>query len=380
MELLLENFKYYNEHDTLVENHSFLIKNGIIDKIIEGKADNRTASVNLDGNLLTPGFIDLQVNGGAEVFFTHSITQQTLEQMYTDHLKFGTTNMLATLVTTSPSNIIKAIKEVREYINKGKPGIIGMHLEGPFIDYEKRGAHNPSYIRKPTDDELKNILKEGKEVIKIITIAPEVFSDYQIELIKESGITIFAGHSNTSNQSAVSAFDKGIKGVTHLYNAMSQMTSREPGLVGAALSNDVYAGIIVDGLHCNYTNVKLAYKLKRDKLFLVSDATFIGKKNLEMDGIKFIYKPDPGCYVNTDGNLAGSNITMLNAVRNCVYNADIPLPKAIKMATTIPAKILSVENKYGRLKEGCAADLLVLSSDNLELKRIVHLGEISQIQ
>lgn len=372
MELLLENFRYYDDNDVLIEDHSFLIKNGFIQEILEKGSGRHTNTVDMQGNLLVPGFVDLQVNGGNDVFFTNSIQEEVLRQMDSDHLKAGTTRMLPTLVSTSPSNILKGIDAVRKYMHNQKSGILGMHLEGPFLDYGKRGAHNPKYVRKPTDKELKSILEAGKGVIRILTIAPELFTDEQLDLIQDYGITIFAGHSNITYASAMTAFSKGVSGVTHLYNAMSQMGSRELGLVGATLDSDVDASIVVDGYHCDYAAVRLAYKLKKEKLFLVSDATFIGVKNLEMDGIQFIHQP--GRYVNSEGNLAGSNITMLDAVRNTVRYVGVSLPTAIKMATTIPYRVLKLEKSYGKLAKNYHADILVLSPENLALKKVMRNG------
>ena len=169
--------------------------------------------------------------------------------------------------------ILEAIEAVKKFMSTHNKGVLGMHLEGPFINPEKRGAHNKDVIRKPSNAELEEIIRYGKGVIKVMTIAPEQFTDEQLEMLLESGIILSAGHSATSYEQAQYYFNKGIHLVTHLYNAMTQMGHRNPGTVGAVFDNDeVYAPIILDGAHCDYAAARIAYKIKRDKLFLISDA------------------------------------------------------------------------------------------------------------
>ena len=169
--------------------------------------------------------------------------------------------------------ILEAIEDVKKFMSTHNKGVLGMHLEGPFINPEKRGAHNKDVIRKPSNAELEEIIRYGKGVIKVMTIAPEQFTDEQLEMLLESGIILSAGHSATSYEQAQYYFNKGIHLVTHLYNAMTQMGHRNPGTVGAVFDNDeVYAPIILDGAHCDYAAARIAYKIKRDKLFLISDA------------------------------------------------------------------------------------------------------------
>lgn len=372
MGIVLKNFTYYNEQDELITNHVLHIQNGII-KELSSEISLDEKSVDLRGAYLAPAFVDLQVNGGVKVYFSNTITDEVLEQMYLDHLSVGTVNILPTLVTTSLENILKAIEVVKTYIAKGKPGVLGLHLEGPFLNMEKRGAHNPKHIRKPTDGELRTILDAGEGIIKMMTIAPEQFTDYQLSLIKEKGVVISAGHSNSTAAFYKKAFDKGIDCVTHLYNAMSPFTGREPGLVGAALDSDVYAGIIIDGFHCDDTSVKLAYRLKKGRLFLVSDATFIGKEDLEMDGIQFIHKL--GRYVNSEGNLAGSNISMHDAVKHSISKVGIPACDVFKMAAEIPFQLLGLGGRYGKMQAGYFADLVALSKEDLSITHIFRKGE-----
>ncbi|NGF57609.1 N-acetylglucosamine-6-phosphate deacetylase [Parapedobacter sp. SGR-10] len=372
MGMVLKNFAYYNEQDELITQHALYLQDGVIKELSPEISTDET-SIDLRGAYLVPAFVDLQVNGGIKVYFSHTITEQVLEQMYIDHLQVGTVNILPTLVTTSLENILKAVEVVKTYISKGKPGVLGLHLEGPFLNIEKKGAHNPKYIRKPTDEELKTILDAGEGVIKMMTVAPEQFTDDQLFLIQDRGIVISAGHSNSTAAFYKTIFDKGVNCITHLYNAMSPFMGREPGLVGATLDSDVYAGIIVDGFHCDDTAVRLAYRLKKGKLFLVSDATFIGEEDLEMDGIQFIHKP--GRYVNAEGNLAGSNISMYDAVRHSINKVGIPAYDVFKMAAEIPFQLLGLADKHGKVKTGYFADLVALSKDGLSITHIFRRGE-----
>ncbi len=372
MKIHFENFIYFDNGQP-VQDQSLIIDGDIITGVFPNPDVGQDAkTVDLGGNYLVPGFVDLQVNGGVEDFFSNDITEETIGRIYKSHLRFGTTCILPTLISTSHSDILKAIEVVRAYMQH-KQGVAGIHIEGPYINLDKKGAHNPKYIRKPCDEELRSILEAGEGVIKMMTIAPEMFSDEQIKMIKSRNIIISAGHSNISAQQAKICFSKGITCITHLFNAMSQFDSREPGLVGATLDSDVYAGIIVDGVHSDYTSVRIAYKLKKGRLFLVSDSTFIGTQNLEMDGIKFIYSGTG--FINSQGNLAGSNITMSDAVKNCVNNVGISLADAIKMASEIPLEVIGLSGSRGKIEPGYKADMVILSKDNLCVCAAIANGE-----
>lgn len=357
-----------------VHNVDIFISDGIITAIgnIPTTDPENITVVEANGNLVVPGFIDLQVNGGVKSFLTHSITVETMEEMYYDHLACGTTSMLPTIVTTSFENICNAISVAREYQHAGKPGVHGLHIEGPFINMERKGAHNPKHIRTPSEKELSVLLKEGEGIIKMITIAPELFTLKQVAMFREAGIVVAAGHSAVSDQDVRPYFNKGVTCVTHLYNAMSPFQSREAGLTGGTLDSDVFASIVADGFHCSMTALRIAHRLKKGKLFLVSDATFIGKEDLEMDGIKFIYQP--GIYVNSRGNLAGSNITMLDAVKVCVHQAGISVADTLQMAASIPAEVLGIHHQYGMVLPGYAADLNILAKDSLKLVTSIVKG------
>ncbi|WP_224995629.1 N-acetylglucosamine-6-phosphate deacetylase [Cesiribacter sp. SM1] len=356
---LLKNCKFY-QTDILLEDQEILIDEKTI--LAVGKAipvNENIKALDLEHHLITPGFVDLQVNGGKQVFFNNNISVEALAQILQAHEEKGTRYLLPTLISSESANILKALEVVAEAMHQ-HPGILGLHLEGPFLNPGKHGGHNPKNIRKPVNTELDAIISRGAGVLKIVTIAPEIFSREQLLKLLEQDFVVSAGHSNATYEQAQAFFAMGGSCVTHLYNAMSSFQHREPGLTGAALSSPVYAGIIVDGVHSHYSAVKMAYELKKEKLFLISDASFIG---LEQDEISFegtsIHKKR-GQFYTAGGNLAGSSITLHDALQNLVKSVGISLPVAIRMATEIPARLLGLEQRIGRIAVGNSSKLNVL--------------------
>lgn len=329
------------------------IENGVISSL--------TSSAFVEGALkvqnICAGLFDAHINGGERFHFTEKADEETIDDIYQASKALGTAYVLPTLITSSLENILKGIEATRNYIkNNPRSGVLGMHLEGPFLNPIKRGAHLTEYVRKPSDTELEAIISHGKDVIKLITIAPEMFTPEQIDMLLASGITVSAGHSNATYQEASRAFDQGIKLVTHLYNAMSAFGHRQPGLVGATFDdNSVYAPIIIDGVHCDYAAARIAYKTKKDKLFLISDALFVGEKVTEFKWGEFDAYLQNGQYNNSEGNLAGATISLADAIRNAVREVGIPLQEAIEMATIRPAIAVGLDDKIGSLAVGYPA-------------------------
>ncbi|MEP6711911.1 MAG: amidohydrolase family protein, partial [Ferruginibacter sp.] len=238
--------------EKVIDEAIVIVENGIIISI-QNDIPEGSEIVNLQGWNLAAGFLDIQVNGGEKYYFSQSPTEEALQDICDSSLLYGTAYTLPCLISSSPENILKAIEAVKAFMQKHNNGLLGMHLEGPFINPEKRGAHVKKLVRKPSDKELEEIIRYGKDVIKVMTIAPECFSDEQLEMLMDSGIVLSAGHTDISYEKAQYYFSKGISLVTHLYNAMNQMLHRAPGLVGAVFDNDnVYAPIILDGAHCDY--------------------------------------------------------------------------------------------------------------------------------
>lgn len=306
---------------------------------------------------LSAGFNDIHINGGDHRYFTKEPDEASIGDIASSSEMLGTAYTLPTIITSPTETILRGIEAVKNFREKNPAsGVIGMHLEGPFLHPVKRGAHLPQYLQKPTDGALDEILRYGKGVISLMTIAPELFSDKQLDMLLESGITISAGHSNATYEETQHAFQKGIRLVTHLYNAMSGFGHRAPGLIGATLDTpSVYAPIIFDGVHCHYAAARVAYKIKQDKLFLISDALFTGKKVEHFQWESYDVFLQNGKYVNTEGNLAGTTISMGDAVRNAVGEVGIPLQTAIEMATIRPARALGLDKKLGAVKPGYPA-------------------------
>jgi len=357
--------------DEIINDSAIIVENGIVLSVQKEIPEN-CQKVDLKGYNIAAGFIDIHINGGEQLYFTQYPTEESIHDIYESSLKYGTTHVLPCLISSSQENILKGIEAVKNYKAKYNNGVIGMHLEGPFINPIKRGAHLTSYVRKPTNTELEEIIRHGKDVIKLITIAPECFTDEQIEMLVESGIVVSAGHSNATYKQATHFFSKGIQLVTHLFNAMTQFGHREPGLVGATFENDnVYAPIILDGAHCNYAAARIAYKQKRDKLVLISDALFLGKKVNEFKWGDFNAHLEDGFYRNEEGNLAGATISMADAVRNAVLYLDVPVGEAIKMATCRPASAIKMDKQVGKIKAGFPASFVQFSNDLAQIETVL---------
>jgi N-acetylglucosamine-6-phosphate deacetylase len=349
--------------EEIINNGVIIIENGVIISV-QKEIPNGIETIDLKGNHIAAGFIDIQINGGEKHYFSQTPTEETIQDIYDSSLKYGTTHILPCLISSSNETILQGIEAVRNYKQKHNNGVIGMHLEGPFLNPLKRGAHSIDQVRKPTDTELEEIIRLGKDVIKVITIAPECFTDKQLNMLLESGIVISIGHSTVTHKEAQVYFSKGIKLVTHLFNAMTQFGHREPGLVGATLENEnVYAPVILDGAHCDYAAAKLAYKLKQDKFFLISDATFLGRKVSNFKWDNFDAHLENGFYRNESGNLAGAAISMKDAVQNAYNHMNASADEAIKMATSHVANAIGMGDKYGKIKTGFPTSFIQFNAD-----------------
>ena len=315
-------------HNQVVE-----VQDGIVKSIYSNDAG---ISVNFKGHYLVPTFIDLQIYGAAGKLFSMYPTADSLQTITADSKLHGTSQILITIATNTDAVVFKSIDAVREYWNTGGTGIIGLHLEGPWINKVKRGAHIESLIQNPDVSVVDRILKYGKDVVKMITLAPEVSSNEVTELIKSYGIVISAGHSNATLAEASQSFSMGITAVTHLFNAMSPFHHRDIGLPGAAFMHDsVMASIIVDGHHVDFNAIKIAKQLMGDRLFLITDAVAETKEG------PYQHRYSDGRYLS-DNTLSGSALTMLQAVKNCIAHCDISAEEAFKMASFYPAKLLNL--------------------------------------
>jgi N-acetylglucosamine-6-phosphate deacetylase len=349
--------------EEILTNGVVIVENGIIISV-QSETPEGISLIDLKGKHLSAGFFDIQINGGERYYFSQNPTEETLQDIYETCLKYGTTHTLPCLISSSTETIHQGIESVRNYIKKNKNGVLGMHLEGPFLNPLKRGAHSASQVRKPTNSELEEIIRYGKDVIKLITIAPECFTEDQLNMLLESGIVISIGHTTITYDEAQYYFSKGINLVTHLFNAMSQFGHREPGLVGAVFENEsVYAPIILDGAHCNYAAARIAHTLKKDKLFLISDAAFLGRKIQTFNWEDFDAHLENGFYRNKEGNLAGAAISMDEAVKNAFDHLNISVDEAIKMATCQVASAVNMDDKIGKIKKGFPANFVTFNED-----------------
>ncbi|MCW2237492.1 N-acetylglucosamine-6-phosphate deacetylase [Azospirillum canadense] len=357
--------------DAVREDAALLIDGPLIAGIVERDALPAGTEVqDLGGGLLAPGFIDLQVNGGGGALFNDTPDVATLRRIAEAHRRFGTTGLLPTFITDDAAKRAEAVAAVRAALDAGVPGVLGIHLEGPHIAVERRGVHDARFIRAP-DDADRALLESLAGLPALVTLAPEMVPHATIRALAGAGVRVAAGHSAASCAQAKAGVEAGITGVTHLFNAMSQLGSREPGLVGAALEEDaVWCGIIVDGHHVHDASVRLAWKAKANtkaqgRLFLVTDAMPpVGAppgQGFQLYG-EAIQVADGRC-VTADGTLAGSALDMATAVRNAVRRVGIPLDEALRMAAAYPADFMGMAATRGRIRPGLAADLVHLDAD-----------------
>ncbi|WP_407536220.1 N-acetylglucosamine-6-phosphate deacetylase [Cetobacterium somerae] len=333
-------------------------------------------TIDAENAYVTPGFIDLQLNGCGGVLFNDDISLETLDTMHKTNLKYGCTSFTPTLITTGDENIEKALELVKGIENKGKYGVVGLHIEGPYISLQKKGIHNPKFIRKADEAMIDKMIEAGKENVRIVTLAPENTDKKIISKLNAAGIHVAVGHSNATYEQVKEKEGFGITLATHLYNGMSSFNHREPGVVGAVFDSDIKAGVIADGFHCHYSAIKSAIKVMGERLYLVTDAVSPVGTDMEyfyFEGNKVFYK-DGKCF-GEDGTLGGSALTMDAGVRNLVKYCDITLEEAVRMATLYPAKAVNIDNEYGKLQPGCFADIVFLDK-HLRLKKVIAKGEL----
>jgi N-acetylglucosamine-6-phosphate deacetylase len=318
----------------------------------------------LGGNLLAPGLIDLQVNGGGGVLFNAAPTVASLRAMAAAHRCFGTTAFLPTLITDSDAVMDEAIAAVAEAIRERVPGIIGIHLEGPYLNPRYKGVHDAARMRDFDAESLARItsLSEG---CTLLTLAPEVVPVEMISQLKEKGVVVFGGHSAATYEETKRALGAGLSGFTHLFNAMSPLTSREPGMVGAALEDkDSYVGIIADGHHVHPATFAITVAAKQTgRTVLVTDAMpTVGSDIKSFDLFGATIRAEGGRCVTADGTLAGSDIGLITAVKNACRFAGIDQFEALRMASTYAADAIGLADQLGYIRPGYRANLIELDA------------------
>jgi len=341
-----------------------VIDNGRIAAVAE-QAPAGVNRIDLGGELLLPGFIDVQVNGGGGRLFNDDPSVDTIAIMAAAHRRFGTTGLMPTLISDELSVVERAIAAVGEAIESGVPGVLGVHIEGPFLSSTRRGIHLASMLQS-FDDGFIDFLCAPHQGRTLLTIAPECITPKQISRLVESGVIVCAGHSDADYETVRAAIDAGMSGFTHLFNAMSQLTPRAPGMVGAALEDrSTYAGIIVDGHHLHPATFRVGLQAKgTGRLMLVTDAMpTVGAEDQEFMLQGRAIRRDGDKLLSQEGVLAGSTLTMATAVANAIEQGGIDLPAAVEMATRTPAQFLGIAGETGAIEIGLRADLIAMRDD-----------------
>ena len=358
MKQAITGAKIFSDHK-LLDNKALLIDGeNIIGIVAKNDIPDNIKIQQLNGGILSPGFIDLQVNGGGGKLFNNSPEKESLDEIIKAHQHFGTTSIMPTVISDSLNVLQRCTSTISNEINNNK-SLLGVHIEGPFFNVKYRGVHQKQYINTINNDYL-NLFESLQGFPVMLTLAPECISIKQLKHLKSLGFKILAGHTDASYDQLEEAIKYGLDGFTHLFNAMGQISAREPGVVGSALNfNNTSASIIVDLHHVHPSLIEMAYKQKpKGKLFFVSDSMATinhGEPSFEL--YDEVVSESNGRLINSEGKLAGSSITQIDAIKNAYTSCNIALNDAIAMATSYPAEYLGVSDYLGSLKANYRADL-----------------------
>lgn len=340
--------------EAVLQAHAVLTEEGKITGCVKEKEiPSGYELTDLEGHNIAPALIDLQIYGGYGKMFSVSPSVEALTSTYAYCKDGGAAYFQATVATNSMEIMLRAIEAVKTYRRQGLPGLIGLHLEGPYLNPEKKGAHLPQYLKRPSVNEVQYLLDQGKGVITMMTLAPEMCGREVISLLQSNGVAVSAGHSNATYAQAMNAFEGGIRTATHLFNAMSPLQSRAPGLVGAIYDSSAYSSVVADGIHVDFAAVRISKKIMGERLFLITDAVTENKSG------EYIYLLEKDRYVTGTGILAGSSLTMMHAVSNGVKQVGLTGDEALRMGSLYPARVMGLENSLGKIKSGYRADLVV---------------------
>lgn len=355
-----------------LEQQVLLIKDGLIEALVS-EDDSRCLDANLidlQGQRLLPGFIDIQVNGGGGALFNDDPSVATIRRIGEAHRRFGTTGFLPTLISDDRDAIRRAVEAVNAAIAEGVPGVLGVHIEGPCLNRHKKGTHDAAKFRDLDDEDIEVLgsLSAGRT---LLTLAPEMTSTATIARLSQAGVIVSAGHSNASYADMRRALDHGVSAVTHLFNAMSPLTSREPGVVGAALDDPrCWCSIIVDGVHVDPAVLRVALAARqRQRFILISDAMPSVGSDLPhflLQGRRIEEKS--GRLLDPDGVISGSTLDMASAVRNAQQWLGLTLEQSVHMASAAPAEFLGLQDRTGAIRPELRADL-VLVDQNIKVQR-----------
>jgi N-acetylglucosamine-6-phosphate deacetylase len=355
---------FTGEH--FLDNHAVVVEGS---RIVDVVPDARTGAAehrDLGGGLLAPGFIDVQVNGGGGALLNDHPSVETVRTIAASHRRFGTVGLLPTVITDAPQVIARAVASVSRAMAEGVPGVLGIHIEGPFLDPARKGAHDLRFIREMDEGDADVVAGFAMYCPVMLTLAPNRVAPALVRRLAQAGVLVSLGHSEASFAEARQALDAGARAVTHLYNAMSQMTGREPGMVGAALTDaESFVGIIADGHHVHDAALGLAFAAKpASRMMLITDAMPTaagGPDSFELQG-RTVTRSG-GRLSLADGTLAGSDLTMDAAVRHCVEALGIDLAQVLRMASLNPATFLRRGHELGRIAPGYLASMVLLGED-----------------
>ncbi|MER9596735.1 MULTISPECIES: N-acetylglucosamine-6-phosphate deacetylase [unclassified Mesorhizobium] len=357
------------------DNAALVVRAGLVEAIVPaGAVPSGVARIETGGGMLVPGFVDLQVNGGGGVMLNDHPDVASIQTICRAHAPFGTTALLPTLITDTSEITAAAVAAGAEAARQKVPGFLGLHLEGPHLSIARKGAHDPALIRPMTDADQAMLIAARKNLpVLLTTVAPESVERDQVSALSKAGIIVSIGHSDTGYAMARAFAEAGATVVTHLFNAMSQIGNREPGLAGAAIDTGTfYAGIIADGIHVDPATMAIALRAKPGpgKILLVTDAM----ATIGTDMISFtlngrtIHRKD-GRLTLADGTLAGADLDMISAVRFVHRVVGLDLDEALRMASLYPAQAIGQSHRLGRFAKGTAADIVSLS-DDLDVKNV----------
>lgn len=363
----LRNCRIFTSEETL-ENHAVVIEGSKIKYLLpENLLNPDIQSFDLQGLSVAPAFMDIQIYGGGGSLYNSDISENTIAKTYQEIRRSGTTHFQITLSSTPLDVMLEAITVAKNYIQNGGKGLAGLHLEGPFFSFPKRGAHVAEFIRKPSETELETLIHACEGLPTYMTIAPEEFTENQLNLLLRSPIKLAAGHSSATYQEAKNAFSVGIGRVTHLFNAMSAYQGREPGLVGATYDSEARASIIPDGIHVDFASIRISKQIMGKRLFYITDAV-----TADVSGdYKFIFAGNH--YTDTKGTLSGSALTMNQCLINSVEKVGISLEESLRMVSTYPAEVLGLDDYLGKIKSDYQADMVIFD-ENFSLKGLIEGG------
>lgn len=364
MKQVLVNGRIF-DGDRVIEGRDLVIADGKVVELVAEGGSWDVPLIDLEGRLVAPGLVDIQVNGGGGVLFNDAPDVETLHTMIAAHRAFGTTAFLPTLISDDADVIESGIAAVRQALAEGVPGVVGIHIEGPHLNRNYCGVHDATKIR-PLDEAAMELLMSLHVGRTLVTIAPEKASGHAIRRLVESGVIVFGGHSGASYEEVKTALDAGLSGFTHLFNAMSPWQHRAPGMVGAALEDeDSYFGIIADGFHLHPATLRLAVKTKATgKALLVTDAMpSVGatEKSFVLNGETIV--AEAGRCVTSGGTLAGADIGMIEAVRYTAAHGGVDVYEALRMGSRYPAHAIGLGDTLGSIRPGFAADLVELDDE-----------------